>query len=316
METFTRADGFDRRILNSIKYHSIQLARAGAVPGMEKTDYEQDLLLDLIRRQKNFRPELSRFRTFADRLIRNRIRSMTTPTRRLRAERQWTSLDVQVADKEAAYRPLAEVLHAECESSDIALGLQMDVRRLVVRLPSELRDVCEVLLADSIIDGVREVGISRSTLYDRLARLREQAAAVGLDLYLKPDTFERAAVCDGRGQARELAHNEPGETLMPVSPALLPARLSTERDFCRWLDNAESGALLEYHRGNLAMHIGAQGQGSEIARLGRRARWAADRRLVHLVQFRHGRDDYSYLAVMRPKDCASENIIFVSEVAS
>jgi hypothetical protein len=39
----------------------------------------------------------------------------------------------------------------------------------------------------------------------------------------------------------------------------------------------------------------------ELLRIARRAWWASEKGLVHLVQRRHGSDDYSYLIIARPK---------------
>jgi hypothetical protein len=67
------------------------------------------------------------------------------------------------------------------------------------------------------------------------------------------------------------------------------------------------GDLLEYHRGFLALDAIEQGtrlaerDRAELLRVARRAYWAAELGLVHLVQRRHGPDDYSYFAIARPK---------------
>ena len=81
----------------------------------------------------------------------------------------------------------------------------------------------------------------------------------------------------------------------------------TEFDLCGWVGQAAPGDMLEYHRGFLALDTTPQGtrlaerDRAELARVARRAWWAAERGLIHLVQRRHGSDDYSYLAIARPK---------------
>ena len=64
---------------------------------------------------------------------------------------------------------------------------------------------------------------------------------------------------------------------------------------------------VEYHRGFLVLEtllrwtcLPAQ-ERKELIRLAARARWAAEQGLVHLVQRRHGPDDFSYFAITRPK---------------
>lgn len=84
------------------------------------------------------------------------------------------------------------------------------------------------------------------------------------------------------------------------------ARVS-ESDFCTWLARAKAGDVLVYHRGVLACDTNhaastlAAGQRIELAHLARSARWAADEGIIHLLQRREGPDQFSYLAVARPR---------------
>jgi len=80
-----------------------------------------------------------------------------------------------------------------------------------------------------------------------------------------------------------------------------------EIDLCAWLGQAELGDILEYHRGFLALdgtplasRLDDEAR-RELLRVGRRAFWAAEQGLVHLVQRRFGPHDYSYLAIARPR---------------
>jgi len=95
--------------------------------------------------------------------------------------------------------------------------------------------------------------------------------------------------------------------IKPTRPLKLCASSSaaamTEIVFCGWLGQASAGDMLEYHRGHLALDILPQAsrfspaERMELARLAARAWWAAGQGLVHLMQRRHGGDDYAYLAV-------------------
>jgi hypothetical protein len=83
----------------------------------------------------------------------------------------------------------------------------------------------------------------------------------------------------------------------------------TETYLCKWLGSAMPGSKLQYHRGVLALDCARESQleqreRAELARVASRASWAAERGLVHLVQRRHGPDDYSYFVVMRPRPVA------------
>lgn len=80
-----------------------------------------------------------------------------------------------------------------------------------------------------------------------------------------------------------------------------------EPELCAWLGQATPGEVLEYHRGFLAldrypfMSRLSDRERAELIRLSKRAFWAAEQGLAHLVQHRHGPDDYSYLVVARPR---------------
>lgn len=87
------------------------------------------------------------------------------------------------------------------------------------------------------------------------------------------------------------------------SEAKLMSNPITESDLCRWIGNALPGDRIAYHRGFLCRDCAelANGKRVELARLAKRARDVADRGLAHLVQQRHGQDDYSYWLVARAR---------------
>jgi hypothetical protein len=80
-----------------------------------------------------------------------------------------------------------------------------------------------------------------------------------------------------------------------------------EIDLCAWLSQAAPRDALEYHRGFLVLDIDprisrlANGDRLELIQVASRARWASDRRLVHLVQRCLGESRFSYLAIARPR---------------
>lgn len=84
-------------------------------------------------------------------------------------------------------------------------------------------------------------------------------------------------------------------------------RWITEADLCRWIAQARPGDVLEYHRGFLANDVDSKVSAlsprarSDVRALARRARWAAEHRLVCLVQVRLDTDTFSYRAIARHK---------------
>lgn len=81
----------------------------------------------------------------------------------------------------------------------------------------------------------------------------------------------------------------------------------TENDFVDWLVAAQPGDQFVYHRGFLALDTYrparrmADLERLELVRLAEHALRAASHGLVFLVQRRHGEEDYSYLAIARPR---------------
>lgn len=85
--------------------------------------------------------------------------------------------------------------------------------------------------------------------------------------------------------------------------------LLSEAEFCAWLGQSVPGEHIEYYRGFLAVDTARDSSTlpepdrKELVRLGRRAWWAHEKNLVHLVQRRQGHSRFSYLAIApaRPK---------------
>ena len=105
---------------------------------------------------------------------------------------------------------------------------------------------------------------------------------------------------------------------------LSPLLRMSEEAFCAWLGTAAPGDVIEYYHGFLAIDVSpnarrlAEHHRKELARLVRRAQWASDKGLAHLLQRRHGPDDYTYLAVarFRPKTVpASITSLLLAEIA-
>lgn len=77
--------------------------------------------------------------------------------------------------------------------------------------------------------------------------------------------------------------------------------------FCAWIAQAGLGDALAYHRGLLALDASPHGQTfqgqnrKELGRVARRVWWAAEQGLIHLLQRRNGPDDFTYLAIARPR---------------
>lgn len=86
----------------------------------------------------------------------------------------------------------------------------------------------------------------------------------------------------------------------------------SEPEFCSWLQTAAPGNVIEYHRGFLVFDAAQTCRGKlalkrqhELIQLRRRAYWAAEQELVHLVQRRLAPCRFSYLAIKRSSQLSS-----------
>src|SRR6266540_3071388 len=179
MQTIDSA-GIDARLMNCIRFHAWSLIRRRAQPGMDLGDYQQDLLADLLHRRRAFNPRVASFATFADRVISHRSSTLATATARTKAEREWISLEAPVGSTVDVKLTLVECLPDESAPIDDACAIRIDLGRFVAGLTLPLRDCCDILLAENISRGARAAGINRSTAYERIGKLREQARARGL----------------------------------------------------------------------------------------------------------------------------------------
>lgn len=189
------------RISRNIRIRAARLARSGAVPGLDVEDIEQELRLDLIRRAHNFDPKKASFDTFADRIIANQIATLASATRAMRAERAMQPIDVRVGEDESGGGlTLLDVLPETAAIDPVdefslsqGPGLRGDVAKLLSALCPSTRQVAIAVSNLSITEAARVLGLHRSTIYQRLAVIRETARSLGLDGYFEPAPTVTAA---------------------------------------------------------------------------------------------------------------------------
>ena len=201
MEQLRQLTDLTSRISRNISIRAARLARSGAVPHMDLEDIEQELRLDLIRRAGNFDPAKASFDTFADRVLANRVSSLASPTRALCAERAMQSLDAPVGDDGGeGGLTLSDVLPETSALDPVDVfslthgpGLRGDVGRLLAALCPASRRVAIAVSHLSVAEAARALGLHRSTVYERLAAIRQTAVTLGLAAYFEPSPTVAAA---------------------------------------------------------------------------------------------------------------------------
>lgn len=191
-----RYGGLDPHVVQNIRATARRLARTNAVPGMEVEDYEQDLVMDLWRRQDAYDPSRASFRTFAARVVAHRVATLTAPTAQLSAARAMVSLEERVGPGPNDPR-LGDLLPDPCSPSEEGTAMALDVRDFVLGLSPALLRCCAMLLEENRALAASEAGLHRATFYENARRLRDRATAAGLDFYRDPprQIRKRAGMC-------------------------------------------------------------------------------------------------------------------------
>jgi hypothetical protein len=191
MSTRNIYKGFPNRVSDNIRIRAGWLARSGCIPNMEAEDIEQDLALDLLQRLPAYDSSRASVATFADRVIGNRVFTLTRPTARLKAERRMISLDVASRGKDGD-SPLLDTFEVVGPPyfeppwlREDKAALRIDVSAFVCSLPLPLRHLSLLLVSSGVADAAKETGLHRSTIYDQIRRLAERAEAAGLRTYLE-----------------------------------------------------------------------------------------------------------------------------------
>jgi hypothetical protein len=179
MEHSNRYDGVHPRAIQFIRYHARQLARHRAVPGMDLEDYEQDMITDLLVRERRFDPTRAAYPTFADRVIRHRVSTLTQTGSRMR----------RAGDQEFGATATEPSLEAQAVSdwsrTEDRCSLLLDLERFVGALPMRLHRCCRWLMAENRLAAAAALGLHRSSLYEGAHELRQHAIEASLHLYLE-----------------------------------------------------------------------------------------------------------------------------------
>lgn len=145
-------------------------------------DIEQELAMDLLTRLENYDPSKSKRSTFMARVVDHRIATLIEERRA--GCRDWRlcqeSLDDPAwrEDDDGAPRGDRYPDPSAADGNDIALTL--DLQAALNALPSDLRELWDLLLNTNMHRIAQDTGIPRTTLYYRLKRLRDALSAAGL----------------------------------------------------------------------------------------------------------------------------------------
>jgi RNA polymerase sigma-70 factor (ECF subfamily) len=151
----------------------------------DRADIAQELLLDLVRRWPNYDPQRGEPQVFIRRVIWARVSTLIEEKRALKRQFDYQagSINDGAADEVTTNFRTGLPRRIEQECVDLA----SDVAAVLDQLPDDLRELCERLQTQSLSQISRELEIPRSTLDDRLKKLRRTFEDAGLRDYLQPE---------------------------------------------------------------------------------------------------------------------------------
>jgi RNA polymerase sigma-70 factor (ECF subfamily) len=183
--------GIDTYAARLIRTKAHQLIGKAGFTENDRQDLQQDLMMDLLQRMRHFNPAKSKKATFMTRIVQRRI-STLLEARHARC-RDWRlcrmSLNMPHGNDRGDTRELIDHVdsqgnlgNSEKETLQEAISnLRIDVARVLDTQPEDLRDLCERLRESNMAEIARETGVARTTLYDKLTRIREAFREAGLD---------------------------------------------------------------------------------------------------------------------------------------
>ncbi|MCP4662413.1 MAG: sigma-70 family RNA polymerase sigma factor [bacterium] len=146
-------------------------------------DLSQELRLDLLRRLPKYKPARSSRRTFASRLIINKVRTIIAERTAQKRDYRKTafSLDEEIGGAGDA-APVGDRFMAPGAGAteEGRLTLQIDLETVLSPLPNQHCAICAGLREEqAITELAHDLGVSRSTIYARLAELRRRLVERG-----------------------------------------------------------------------------------------------------------------------------------------
>jgi len=160
-----RPDEFLRAAFHIAKVNAARFVTFNRLPGDLRRDFEQELLLELWKKSIAYDSRRGSWRTFAERVVANRLRS---EIRRMRAKRSSQLRGESIQGN--------VVLKVPCED----LELRCDVRSLLAALPPFDRRVGVLLCFYSAFETGRILRISNASVYRAIGRLRGAFIEAGL----------------------------------------------------------------------------------------------------------------------------------------
>ncbi len=170
-----------------------QLIRQGCFTAEDREDLMHEFAVDLLHRKLHFNPKDAPWEAFVLVVCQNRVASILIHQRAEKRYQRASSLDESTTDADGIEVSIGETLADDCHERRTgcrprswidAADLAMDLVEFLATLTPRTRAMCDELMATSISEAAREIGITRVSAHARLNRIRQACERSDLREYL------------------------------------------------------------------------------------------------------------------------------------
>jgi len=178
-----------------IRHKAKQLVGTAGFTESDRDDLEQEMMIDVITRLPKYNASRGALKTFVaciiERKISKLIRYRTSGIRDFRRVAFSINAPIESGDGDTFEQGdfVAEDIDEPTSSSNVhgdveEMELAEATEQVVSELPANLRRLCDLLKTKTLADAAREMGIPRTTLQDRVSKLRGLFEDAGLRKFL------------------------------------------------------------------------------------------------------------------------------------
>lgn len=186
----------DTHVWRRIRGKAKQLVGKAGFQAADREDIEQELALRVWRSIQNYRPEMGCSDAFVTTVLQraaNSLLRLRNSSKRGRRHLHQSLISENKVPEESRHGVEATyVLCCTDRSHEIAVELAHDVAVVLSQLPSPLQELAHELKEYSAAEIARRKGLSRSTIYARMAHLRAAFVAADLKIFSRPSDTSRA----------------------------------------------------------------------------------------------------------------------------
>jgi RNA polymerase sigma-70 factor (ECF subfamily) len=171
---------FDRTVADYIRIKAEELVGTGPFPKDDKEDIQQEFALEIIKQTEKYDSFKAKKYTFIQRVIENKIANMLKYKKALcRSNVVYFSLNNNT--EKILDQP--ESLHSN--NAIRSYAIKNDLEEAIASLPKELRNICCFLKSLNVSETARKTGLPRSTVSNRIKRIKKLFQEKNLHKYLK-----------------------------------------------------------------------------------------------------------------------------------